>query len=276
MAGAFLKKTVSIFLRENGRKMFTMKDKCGIMRATREEKIKSLENAMFIYTRAVFEKIVADLKQVVRTTAVCVQSLYIVYLFLAILFSKGFLFANVFLCIASVAHLIFFLKTQEKKDKKEKDMYKLNERAYRYIKISVGAVTLVSLVYGFYIAQEQSSFMQNAYMVILAAIWLFQLLIELVRWALEKRMDMILDGVKFDFEAFLKTSDLLKKMKGDEDFAWGSEMEEKRAYYDELVTRFKLRKKQQKKEKIKLIKLKKLQRKRNKINDAIAQLNQSE
>lgn len=228
--------------------MFTLISESDIMERVKDG-LNLLEGVMFIYTRAVIEKTIADLKQISKTLNMVVQFCYLAYVVYAILFSKGFLIFNFILLVVSFVHLFVYIQTCEKKNREEKQAYRLNETAFRWIKLVVSAFPLVVMVYGFYIAKEESSIFQMVYMACILIVWLAQLLIEGVRWAIDARKEMFIDAIKLDTEVLLKTADFFKKRLGDEDLLWDSAIEQKREFYDSLAKEFKIQTKQKKADK---------------------------
>lgn len=171
---------------------------------------------LFSNTRLAVNKTVSDIKFSVRFANLCAQIFYIGYLIYALSANIGMPVANIVLLAISVAYFVFYVSTLGVLTKAEKRLKSNAGHAYRWIKISLGAITLATTIYGIYVAASDV----NPITIILATLaviaWILQVALEFVVFFFEHHMYMIMDAVAADKEAITQpvraVGDFVKKV----------------------------------------------------------------
>ena len=175
---------------------------------------------MLEYTRAAIEKTIKDLKAIVYFISIAVQVSYIAYLIYAIALDIGFLWANITLVAISASYLVFYLVTLEKKDKFSREAKKTTRHAYNRIKITLNIFTLGMMVYSVYIASTHITTVSVVWVALSAIGLIIKILFELGVTFTENRAELILEGMKADFENVIRPAqtavNFVKKITGHE------------------------------------------------------------
>lgn len=177
---------------------------------------------MFINTRAVITKILNDLQKIAFACFLIVQCAYIVFLSISLFLNSGILFVNIVLLIASIAYLVLRVLSYKTDFKNEKTIMKLGNTSYRRIKIATQIFTLLSMLYGFFIASEQQNSWAFVLMLSTFLLCVVQILMECAIQFIENRWELLVDAFKHDFAPIYKVTDFLQKQRGDETTAWGN------------------------------------------------------
>ena len=176
---------------------------------------------MFTNTRSVFTEILKDLSKISFICFLIVQSLYITFLSSSLLLGSGILIVNIILLIASVAYLTLHIVSRKTDFENEKAIIKIGKTSYRRLKIATRIFTVLSMLYGFFIASEQQNSWSLVIMLATFLLCVIQILIECVIQFIENRIELLIDALKHDFAGVIKTVDFFKKAVGDKDSIWG-------------------------------------------------------
>lgn len=170
---------------------------------------------MFKHTREAFNLILKDCKRYCnffKIFSLIFTSLYFVY---SLLSKTGIVVVNIILATLFVSYTIFELVVKNKGFKATKIVVK---RSYKWINLSLKAFTLASMLYGIYTATTNVSAFSTIIATLMIILWVIQVLFELLVEILESKWDMLLSGLKKDFEPITKSvsvvSSILKTVKG--------------------------------------------------------------
>lgn len=154
---------------------------------------------MFIHTREALNQVVRDFKFASRTCTFGTQIFYIGYLIYAICAGVGYLWANIALLAICGIYFIFTALTLELKSKELKLIKRNTRHTFRWVKILIRAVVLVSMVYSIYISATAPTPITIILTVISVIGWLLSLSLELITIYVENRVKMLINGLKEDF-----------------------------------------------------------------------------
>ena len=149
---------------------------------------------MFEYTSAAFNKIKNDIRKLmlIINTSIIVGS--IAYLVHSLITGAGNVYANAVLCTVTAAYFVFFvLKTKKLITKKE---FSASKRIYKIIKLTVNALVLLLAVYGIIAGVESGASIIKTYL--LLALWLVQVILEVLTWAIETIVETMMAAFKYD------------------------------------------------------------------------------
>ena len=124
---------------------------------------------------------------------------------------------------------------------------KLGNTSYRRMKIVTRIFTLLSMLYGFFVASEQENSWSLAVMLSTLLLCVVQILMECAIQFIDNRKELFIDALKHDFEGFIKTADFFKKLRGDKESLWG-DADKNNDELKEMKHSFKETKKKRKKE----------------------------
>ncbi len=155
---------------------------------------------MFDYTKAAITKISDDFKKLSFVLGVSGQFFYIAYLAYSLITGKGILWANIVLSVVSVAYFIFYLVTNGKIDKSYRNAKKRVRRAHAIIKLTVRAFTLIAMLYSIYYTVLEISVLSITFTALSLISFIFQILLEIVRWVIENRYELFVTGWEADIE----------------------------------------------------------------------------
>lgn len=155
---------------------------------------------MFNNTRIALTQVARDLKFAHRVCTFGIQIFYIGYLIYAICTGLGYLWANISLLAICTLYFIFTVTTVDLKSKDLKLIKRNAKHTFRWIKISVKAVVVVSMGYSVYISATAPSPMTIILTVISVIGWLLSLSLELISMYVDSRVQMILNGLRADIE----------------------------------------------------------------------------
>ena len=155
---------------------------------------------MFNNTRTALTQVARDLKFAYRSCTLGVQIFYIAYLIYAILNSIGYLWANITLLAVCTVYLLFTIITLEMKGRDFKLLKKNAGHTFRWVKISVKAVVIVSMGYSIYISATEPSPLTIILTVIAVIGWLLSLSLELLSMYVDNRVQLIINGLKEDWQ----------------------------------------------------------------------------
>ena len=173
---------------------------------------------MFAYTIAAFNKTVKDIKRVALAFNLFTIVCYIAYLVYALIADIGNTYANAALCALSVSYFIYYLFSVAKIVSSD-DISKV-KRTYKFLKLTVNAITLSIAVYGVFLNYDEN---KSAWITfLLCAIWVLQLVLEIASIILEDRLNFFKTALTHDLTGIVKfinvfKSDDIELPKEDED-----------------------------------------------------------
>lgn len=176
---------------------------------------------MFIHTRAVIAKILEDLQKISFACFLIVQFAYILFLSASLFLGSGILIINIILLITSIAYLILRVLSYKTDFENEKVIMQFGNTSYRRIKIATRIFTLLSMLYGFFIASEQQNLWSLILILSTFLLCILQILLECAIQFIDNRKELFIDALKHDFEGLIKTADFFKRLRGDKDSLWG-------------------------------------------------------
>ncbi len=161
---------------------------------------------MFDYTKVAIEKVVEDLKKLIRLFTVGMQVITLAYFALAIVLevfevcSIGNFYANIALFIISLAYLIFDLIISNGKREGSRLAKKITTRTLKWIKILIKGYTLGVTIYGIYTATTSATPIAVILATLMIIIFVLQVLFEILTAIVIDKKDLILDAWRQDIE----------------------------------------------------------------------------
>ena len=162
---------------------------------------------MFTYTRTALKKIESDIKKLMLIINASIILGSIAYLVHSLVSGTGNVYANTALCTLTVMYFIFFVLKTRKVIKKNE--FKNFKRIYRIMKLSVNTLILVVAIYGIITGVESGESAIKTY--VLLALWLVQVILELLTIAIVKTVDMFTIAFKKDISAVIKLVNVFLK-----------------------------------------------------------------
>ena len=159
---------------------------------------------MFIYSRAVFNKIIEDIKKFIFIFSLIMQTVYIGYLVYAIVIGAGILYVNITLLILAYTYAVFIVINQAKQKKISKNAQATVKKIYRRSKIFVNAFTLASTLYGVFIASSDAGTVAIILAAFTSIVWLLSVLLEILSYIFEKYAELITGAFEKDLYQFKK------------------------------------------------------------------------
>lgn len=176
---------------------------------------------MFKHTRAVLAKILSDLRKIAYICFFIVQFLYVAFLGISLLRNSGILIVNIILLVASITYIALKIVSYQTDFKNEKKITKIGDTYYRYIKLGAKIFSVLTMLYGFFIASEQQNSWSLVVMLATSLLCVVQILIECAIQFIENRWELLVDAFKYDLAPIYKITDFLQKQRGDETTVWG-------------------------------------------------------
>ncbi len=172
---------------------------------------------MFDYTKVAIGKTINDFKKTSYVVTLIMQVFYIAYLIYASFAGVGFLAINISLAVVSLAYLIFYLTTYDKKQKKLKFF---TARAYKWFKLTINAFTLAVSLYGIYTAAKNVNPISIILATLMIITWILQLVMEIIVIIFENKKQFILEAFEADVEKYMKpvhaVTNFIDKVRGRE------------------------------------------------------------
>ncbi len=157
---------------------------------------------MFKYTQACIDKIVTDVKNLVFISNIVSQVFAILYPLFALLTHRGFWVFNLILLTISIAYSVFFICTQQSEI--SKTAKKTVARIHKYSKMTVKFFNLCLLIYGLWQTADNVSPLSLILTVLMAIVFLADVLLEIAKVIVERYKDFLLDCVRQDVEDIKK------------------------------------------------------------------------
>lgn len=167
---------------------------------------------MLKYTVAASKKIVDDLRLLAHIVTILMQSFMICYLGVAIVLNNGSRIINAVLCTLTALNFIVYLVTYGRSEKRAKTIKGAVSRSYTYIKLSLNAFSLASVIYSIYVSAAEVSGITLVIAPIMILLWVAQVLFQLAKVYAENRFNLFLDALKMDFEFVLNPLNKAKNM----------------------------------------------------------------
>ena len=162
---------------------------------------------MFNYTTAALKKIANDIKRLMLIINVSIILGSIAYLAHSIIAGVGNVYVNTALCSLTALYFVFFILKAKKIVKKNE--FKKFKHVYRMIKLTVNALVLIIAVYGIIAGLESDASGVKTYL--LLAVWIVQLILELLTIAIEKSVKMIKAAFKRDISSVVKLINVFRR-----------------------------------------------------------------
>ena len=162
---------------------------------------------MLNYTTTALKKIVNDIKRGMLIINASIILGSIAYLVHSIIVGAGNVYANAALCALTVIYFIFFILKTKKIVKKNE--FKSFKHVYRTIKLTVNALVLIIAIYGIVTGVESGASAMKTYL--LLALWLVQVILELLAIAIESSVKMIKTAFRKDMSALIKVVNVFRK-----------------------------------------------------------------
>lgn len=203
---------------------------------------------MFIYTKAVLNDIVKDLKKLFFRLALIANLLPILYLLYASIAKTGVWLANIILLVCALVSFFLFLYISfgDVKEKKKKEIKTTVRKTIKWIKRIVKLAVIFITGYGLLTAKNHDM-LALVLFIFTVLCWALEILFEQILKAIERRIDFIKVGFKADVEPILKAFNTIKKLRGDEVHEEEISPEEMQLL-DELAATYKIERKEKKAE----------------------------
>lgn len=189
---------------------------------------------MFINTRAVSKKIIGDLRLFGDVYSIFTQIIYISFLAYMCFSGAGILALNVtFLSISVIFEAILILVFFKRDFLTRGDITKI-KHVYHIASLSLKAVSLGIAFYGLHVAFAEFNTVSLVFTVFMLFAWIFGVMIEILKFVLEKYTSLMTSALSKDTEPFVR---LYRKItfKGYE----GREERKADALVDELTAEYK-------------------------------------
>ena len=162
---------------------------------------------MLNYTTTALKKITDDIKRLMLIINASIILGSIVYLVHSIIVGAGNVYVNAALCVLTAIYFIFFVLKTKKIVKKNE--FKSLKRVYRIIKLTANTLVLIIAIYGIVTGVESGASSVKTYL--LLALWLVQMILELLAIAIERSVKMIKSAFKKDMSALIKVFNVFRK-----------------------------------------------------------------
>ena len=167
---------------------------------------------MLKYTIAASKKIVDDLRLLANVITIVMQSFMICYLGVAIALNNGSRAINSTLCALTAINFIVYLITYGRSGKRAKSIKGAVSRSYTYIKLSLNAFSLASVIYSIYVSASSVSGITMVIAPIMILLWVAQVVFQLAKAYAENRLKLFTDALKMDFDFVLNPINKAKNL----------------------------------------------------------------
>jgi hypothetical protein len=193
---------------------------------------------MFDYTKAIFNKTLADLKLFARIWTISTLGVYIAYLIYAIAADSGNLTANIILLALTSIYFTFYLMMIIKGSEILKSRRKIVKKSYKYSKYIINSITLSTALYSIWLYPDNVHPFKLLITVFMMIMLVVQLALEVSVVIVEKRFGMFMEAFHADIEVVTKpvntVKNVFKKITGQE-VEPEKERSKDRIYLDKLV-----------------------------------------
>ena len=193
---------------------------------------------MFDYTKAIFNKTLADLKLFAKIWTISTLGVYIAYLIYAIAAGSGNLAANIILLALTSIYFAFYLITIIKGSEFLRTRRKIVKKTYKYSKYVINSVTLTTALYSIWLYPDNVHPFKLLITVFMMIMLVVQLALEVSVIIIEKRFGMFMEAFHADIEVVTKpvntVKNVFRKITGQE-VEPEKERSKDRVYLDRLV-----------------------------------------
>lgn len=193
---------------------------------------------MFDYTKAIFNKTLADLKLFAKIWTISTLGVYIAYLIYAIAAGSGNLAANIILLALTSIYFAFYLITIIKGSEFLRARRKIVKKTYKYSKYVINSVTLTTALYSIWLYPDNVHPFKLLITVFMMIMLVVQLALEVSVIIIEKRFGMFMEAFHADIEVVTKpvntVKNVFRKITGQE-VEPEKERSKDRVYLDRLV-----------------------------------------
>ena len=169
---------------------------------------------MFLYTRAMIDKILSELGHFLKIFGIALDFLYIGYLITAIFIPVGIPIINGILVTLALGQFIFNAVYDIEDDKKEKLNKRTVRRIVQYTKLTVNAISLGIVIYTTAISLSSNNPAVWILPIITAVLWMIKVLFEILLKYFDSRAEFILDAFKLDIAPVYKAHNFINTLKG--------------------------------------------------------------
>ena len=152
---------------------------------------------MFKYTREALSVIIEDIKKYCRFFKYGSLLFSIAYFVYSLFTKTGYFIANIILISLLSAYTIFDIITSKINIKYVKRYVK---RSYKWINLSIKALTLGATLYGIYTATTHVSAFSTIIITLMIVLWLAQLLLEIAIEIIENKADLLINAYNQDIK----------------------------------------------------------------------------
>ena len=150
------------------------------------------------YTNASIAKLINDINLIIKILDYTIAGGYLVYLILCLVFNFGYLIPNCILLLLTVLYLIFKIIFHAKK--MNKNLFANFMKGYNAIKLLVKGYTLFLTFYVIITMPGEVSPLSTCVSVLLLIVWVFSLVLELIRIFIIYEYSYIENAVKTDIK----------------------------------------------------------------------------
>lgn len=159
---------------------------------------------MLDYTKAAFNKIIADFKLLGFIFGLAVQIFNIAYLVYSLIFERGVYLANIILLFTSSIYFIYYVITHGKIDKSYKRAKRRIRRVYVCLKLLIKAYSLGVILYSIYFTAVDVTVLSVVFTALMIISWLMQIFFEILRYVIESRCEIVMTGITIDVNKIKK------------------------------------------------------------------------
>ena len=175
---------------------------------------------MLKYTIAAFRKIASEVKLLAHYLTLTVSLSLSAYLIVNCFLGVGYVLLNATLATVTVVNLLVYLFTYKNTQKGAKRVRRVVKRICNVAKLLLNAISLGSSVYTIVTSPEAVGGFSLVFTPILIIVWVVSVALELISIYLERRLELIVNAFRMDFEGVLRpvhaVSSFVSGMLGDE------------------------------------------------------------
>ena len=178
---------------------------------------------MLDYTKVAVRQMIDNFKKMGFILNLVLQIVYILYLTYAIITQRANLVVNIILLTISCAYLVFYLVVTRKGKNPDGEIKKLKNggrNVFKWTKLAIRAYALGVAIYGVCTTVEKVSEISVLLTAAMVAMWIFQIIFDVVYKIIESQFGMVIEGLEADIENLMKPvtsiKNAFKKLKGEE------------------------------------------------------------
>ena len=171
---------------------------------------------MLEYSRTVLNQTLDDVKKIGLVSNFTTQGIYIAYLIYAIAFGAGLLYVNIPLLVISLAHLVFSIVMERKKQKKTDGKLKSQaKKAYKIAKYIILLPTLIASIITLATLESDQITFSLLFTIMMILGYVTSIIISVLIKILDHRFNMFMVAIKADMEPVINAYNTFKKFKGE-------------------------------------------------------------